>query len=147
MGLNLKKLGEDAGSFEALPDDRYTLLVENAEAVRASTGKEMIKVTFVVTDGKFAKRKLWHNFITEGKAVVFLIQFLKAIKSPYANAEDVTAQQIANSIKGAAVSVWAEKRTTINGNETNALSKFQAVDGPTGGSAPSSSGSGKKLFS
>ena len=74
MGINFKEVGSSSGEgFEALPEGRYSLTVENAEVTTASTGTEMIKVTFIVNDEKFRNRKLWHNFAMTQKSLILMI--------------------------------------------------------------------------
>lgn len=66
MSINFSDLMQSAekeGGFSLLPDGPYNVVVEKAEAVTASTGNPMLKVTLIVTDGPFAKRKLFTNHV------------------------------------------------------------------------------------
>lgn len=58
---SLRQQAED--STKALPKGRYNVEVTKAEAVKASTGADMIKATLTVTDGPHKGRNLWTNFV------------------------------------------------------------------------------------
>ena len=49
---------EEPRSFEVLPKGEYTLRATDAEDLPTSTGGEMIKVTFEVTNSKLMERLL-----------------------------------------------------------------------------------------
>tara|TARA_B100001113_G_scaffold353635_1_gene358863 strand:+ start:1703 stop:2125 length:423 start_codon:yes stop_codon:yes gene_type:complete len=130
MGINFKEVGAGSGDgFDALPEGRYNLTVENAEVTTASTGTEMIKVTFVVNDEKFKNRKLWHNFAMTQKSLIYLYNFLKAGGSSLLDEDDVDTPVIAKSMIGMKVSAFTEPGMTPNGNPKNDLSKWVAVEG------------------
>lgn len=57
----LRKSAED--SVKPLPDGMYNVKVEKAEAVKSSTGKDMLKLVLVVEDGPHASRRLWSNLV------------------------------------------------------------------------------------
>jgi hypothetical protein len=57
----LRKSAED--SVKPLPDGQYNVKVEKAEAVKSSTGKDMLKLVVIVEDGPHAGRRLWPNFV------------------------------------------------------------------------------------
>lgn len=66
MSINfsdLMKTAEKEGGFSLLPDGSYNVVVEKAQATTASTGKPMLKVTLVVTDGPSKGRKLFTNHV------------------------------------------------------------------------------------
>ena len=133
MGINFKKIGEEsAKSFEALPLGRYNLKVEEAELTKASTGSDMIAVTFVVTEGDYKNRKAWNNFSLVPKAMVFVHQFLKAAGSDLIDQEDVTPNDLANAMVGMEVSAYTEPGQTPSGNPKNTLSQWRAVDKGSG---------------
>jgi len=135
MGINFKEVGSGSSEgFEALPEGRYNITVENAELTTASTGTEMIKVTFVVNDEKFRNRKLWHNFAMTQKSLIYLFNFLKAGGSSLLDEENVENAVIAKSMIGMKVSAFTEPGTTPAGNPKNDLSKWTPVaGGATGG--------------
>jgi hypothetical protein len=130
MGINFKEVGETQRSgdgFEPLPEGRYNLVVENAELTTASTGNEMIKTTFHVTDGIFINRKLWSNFVLTPKAYGFLFGFLRAAGSDLVTKEDVEPNEIADGLVGLKVSAYTEPGKTPNGNPTNPISKYKGI--------------------
>lgn len=60
--VNWGDLMSQAGSgFDPLPNDAYEVQVTEAKATSTAKGKTMFKVTFTVTSGPFANRKLWSN--------------------------------------------------------------------------------------
>lgn len=67
-GAILDRLG-GSQAFEPLPAGDYDVRIAESSAVRASTGKPMIKVRFEVTSGPRAGRKFFHNFVitTQGE--------------------------------------------------------------------------------
>lgn len=141
---NLEDTAATANTFESLPEDRYTLVVEEAAAMPTKAGGEMIKITFVVEDGKYKARKLWHQFPLSEKANIFLVNFLKIV-NPKLIKNGVTPQEIAAGLKGSKLTAWAEPTATQNGNPTNKLSKFQAIAAETP-AAPAASAPKKALF-
>ena len=143
------EISKEANKFDSLPEDRYVVKAEESVAAPTQKGGEMIKVTFVVTEGKYKGRKLWHQFSIGGKSNTFVFNFLKTIGSDIITKDDVTTVDVANAIKGCTVSAFVEPSVTQNGNPTNKLSKFQAVDGATAAASTSTSAPATKkpLFS
>lgn len=144
--INFKSdVANQVSTFDSLPEDRYNVEVEAAEVAPTKAGGQMIKVTFLVADGKHKGRKLWNQFNIGGKSNIFLFNFLKAVNSSLVDQDGVTPQLIAGSLKGAKCSVYVEPDKTQNGNPTNKLSKFAAVTGAAGMmSAPASTPAPKK---
>lgn len=56
-------LANVASEFEALPEGQYLSKIVSAELTKASTGKDMIKVTWEVVDGEYEGRKLFDNIV------------------------------------------------------------------------------------
>lgn len=139
MGINLKEINDNSNTnteFKALPDDRYTLVIDSATLGTAKNGTtEMIKVAFTVTDGKFKNRKLWTNFTLTQKSYVFILGLLKAIKSPLVEAADVEYDEICKALVKGKCTAWVETSAGFNGKPQNNLSKFAAIEG-----APASTG-------
>lgn len=112
-------------SFEALPADRYNLVVESAEVKPTSTGNEMISVTFVVANGKYKNRKLWHNFNLGEKSLPFLVTFLRKAHLPDILEDDsVMPQEIAQRLEDVKISAYTEPGTTPNGAPKNELKNW-----------------------
>jgi hypothetical protein len=63
MSINFQELLKqaDQAGFTLIPDGMQDVVVEKAESVTASTGKPMIKVTYVVESGPHARRKLFNG--------------------------------------------------------------------------------------
>jgi len=140
------EVSKQVNTFDSLPEDRYTVTIEEAAVAPTKAGGEMIKVTFLVDSGKFKGRKLWHQFPLGGKSNIFLFNFLKVINSTLITQDGVTPQDIAGSLKGAQVSVWVEPDKTQNGTPTNKLSKFQVGDAMSTGTTPAATAAKKPLF-
>jgi hypothetical protein len=141
---NLKDTADKANTFDALPEDRYSVVVEEAVVAPTKAGGEMIKITFLVEDGKYKGRKLWHQFPLSEKANIFLVNFLKVV-NPGLIKNGVTPQEITAGLKGTHLTAWAEPSTTQNGNPTNKLGKFQGT-GTVAGDAPVANAPKKALF-
>lgn len=53
------------GDYTPIPEGVYNLLIEKSELVKSKANNDMIKLTFVVEDGDFEKRKLFMNLNVE----------------------------------------------------------------------------------
>jgi len=60
-----------AQSFEVIPKGIYPAVVENVEFKMSSTDQPMWSITFVLTDGDFAGRKIFDNMSFAPKALPF----------------------------------------------------------------------------
>jgi len=129
MGYNLKNRPESnsGNDFTSLPADRYTINVEAAEASVSANGNDMVKLTFVVTEGDYKNRKLWHNLVVMDKTLNFVFDFLNGIGSDLINAENVEIEDIVTAALGATCTVYAKPAKTDKGNDTNKLSSFAPV--------------------
>jgi hypothetical protein len=120
--------GQDG--FAAIPEGRYTVLVEEAKPGISQTGNEKLSATFVILDeGSFKGRKLWHDFSAAPKAQVFMKYFLEAVKSNIAQSKNATLKDVAIDVKNKKCTVYVEQGVTNNGNPRNILSKFKPLDG------------------
>lgn len=54
---------ETPEDFTPLPAGQYTVRVESCEVKPTKTQKDMYAVTYVVTEGPHAGRKIWQNFV------------------------------------------------------------------------------------
>jgi len=124
MGINLKDVGSNTGDFDALPEGRYSLSIDSAEEAVASTGTNMIKIAFRVSEGAHKNRMLWHNFTLTPKSYVYLFQFLKAAGSELIDKDDVEPAAIVASLPGVSVTAFTEPGTTNAGNPKNDLSRW-----------------------
>jgi len=129
MGINFKDIGENSGgSFEALPEDRYNVVVEKAELRTASTGTQMISAQFAVTEGQYKGRKLWNNFTLTPKAYVYLYNFLKAAGSKAVDSDDIDETEVAGQMVGLTASTYVEIKNNNQGNAVNVMSRFSGLD-------------------
>lgn len=58
------------GNYEPVPEGEYTLTALDSEEKETSTGGEMIKVKFEVSEGEHKGRYIWQNFNTVNKSEV-----------------------------------------------------------------------------
>lgn len=128
MGINFKtEVSQQAGNstFDPLPEGRYIVKVEDANAKTSKTGKEMIEVTFSVTDGPHRNRKVWTNFITEGSSLPYLYRALKAMECTVADKDDVEIADIIKDMVGKSCSVFVEVRVDENsGRSSNTIKNY-----------------------
>lgn len=54
---------EPMEDYKPLPADNYTVVVETAEYKPTATGKDMYMLSFKVTEGAHAGRKVWNNIV------------------------------------------------------------------------------------
>lgn len=111
--------------FEALPAGRYNLVVESAEVKRTHKGDPMITTTFVVGNGKFKNRKLWHNFPLGEKSLPFLVIFLQKGKRPdLLERDDMEPEELAFQMEDIKISAYTEPGTTPAGTPKNELKNW-----------------------
>jgi hypothetical protein len=113
VGYNLKATKK---AFDPIPADRYTLKVESAEAAPyekdGKTG-ERVEITYRIVGGSMDNRKVWDNIylpMVAWKARAIL----DAGGSDMANAEDITADGIAEALIGLEVSAYIESSKIEN---------------------------------
>jgi hypothetical protein len=123
-------ISKTVGTFAPIETGRYTVKVIEAKAVNSKEkGTPQIAVTFQLLDEKFKNRKLFHNFTWSVKAIPFVFSFLKAIKSPIVEQDNVTREQAVNAMLGGVCSVYVDVENTINGTPRNTVSNFKEADG------------------
>jgi len=130
MGVNFKKIGEDAGNtdFQPLPEGRYNVKITAAEVGKTKNDNDMITVTFDVMDGKYTNRKLWSNFTLTDKAYVYIYTLLKAVGSDLIDEEDVEPSDISKSLIGGKCSIMASiDNNTLNGKPKNTVGGFKSL--------------------
>ena len=135
--INFNQVADENNKFDALPEGLYNVRAEAVELkTAASTGNEMISVTFVVIDEKYKNRKVWHNFVLTPKAFSFIYNYLKLVDSKLINKTDATYQDIIHDMLNTTVAVYLESGITQNGNPTNKIKRFQKVTSTVPMSAP-----------
>lgn len=128
--MNLKAIGASntGGDFDALPEGRYQIEVEEAKLGKSREKQTpCIDVTFRVISGQYENRKLWNSFYLTEKSYFMLYNFLKAAGSALIDEEDVSEEVIANAMVGMRVSAWTQPGKTPSGNPKNDLSKWSAI--------------------
>jgi hypothetical protein len=77
----LKQAADDAG-FSVIPAATYNVIVKKAEAKKTGTGKDKINVQFVVSDGPYAGKPVFNDFVLSpenGTALGFFFRHMKAL--------------------------------------------------------------------
>lgn len=72
----------DESGFSAIPAGEYDLYISSAQAVQSSSGKDMVKLTFVVESGPHEGSKIFSNMVISPEspaALGFLIRKLAAL--------------------------------------------------------------------
>jgi len=70
----------DTESSVTLPEGDYLLKVEDVETkISENSGSEYLAITFVVEDGKFKNKKVWHNCSLQPQALFNLRGVLEAL--------------------------------------------------------------------
>lgn len=63
----------EAKTFEPIPDDQYDVVVREVRSVEQGPKAQYVPVCFEVTDGEYAGRYLWRNFVIEGPGSGFIM--------------------------------------------------------------------------
>ncbi len=63
----------DVDDFSAIPEDTYPAKVVEIEDIATGPKAQYIPIVFQITDGEFVNRKLWNNYVIEGKGLFGLI--------------------------------------------------------------------------
>lgn len=143
-GLNwdsiLDEQEEVDAEFAAIPAQTYTVEVDTAEAVTASTGNRMIKCTLRVQGGPYNGRLLWTNIVfatNNPNAMKFTLRKLRAmgVTKEWLATHNPSVEQIAEKIEGVIVEAEVEKKP-YNGSETNDVKGFKPVTSGGGSPAP-----------
>ena len=62
--INLDYNLEDvSSSFEPLPESQYFARLDKCTLVKSSTGKDMLKIEWVIKEGEFEGRKIYDNVV------------------------------------------------------------------------------------
>jgi hypothetical protein len=136
-GINWQDLQKAAGdaAFTPLPNDVYDVFVDEAEATKTSTDKDMIKVKFKVTNGPHEGRGIFNQFVISpdsANALAFFFRHMAALGLDEAFfAANPPLQQVAAALVGRACRVKVGTRE-YQGTDRN---EVQAVLPPTPGTA------------
>lgn len=106
-----------------IPEDKYIAKVRDAKAVKASTGTDMIKVTFEVVGGPHANRYVWTNIVPPAQQEH--VRYFKDKIGAFGLTLDMLAQQkmglaeVAERIKGKHAQIVVQIKTQPNGKPGN----------------------------
>ena len=131
MGYNLKATKK---AFDPITADRYTLKVESTKVephLKNGEDGEKIEIVYRVVGGDFENRKVWDYVYlpwTAWKARTIL----EAGGSKMSEAEDITADAIAQSLMGLEVSAYIESNKTEDGKDRTNVKEYKPVSGGTG---------------
>ena len=142
--VNWGDLMSQAGGFEPLPNGDYNVQIQEASDAETAKGKTMFKITFIVTDGPHANRKLWTNltispesapalgiFFSQMAALGLTKEFFEAGPSPAAVAQSLLG-------KTATVTVTTREWNGTLRNEVRGIKKAKGGIGvPAPGMSPS----------
>lgn len=147
----LTDLPEVSASTDLIPPDTYTVTVEKAEASLSKTGNPKVELTFKVTEGPHANRRVWGrvNFAQHSKdsmaiTVAQLAEF--GISRQWLATNNPTTAQIASKMVGATITLkvghreWEGKtyydvrnyKRAEGGNGTAGIAAMTSPTAPTG---------------
>lgn len=135
----LKEQESDPG-FAPVPADKYTIRVEKAEALKASTGADMIKLECNIIGGPYDGKKVWTNIvftIDNPKAMRFTFRKLAALgvaKETLA-AQNPSYPQIAEWLVGSEAIAEVTVREW-EGEKTNDVKGLKSTTSGAGADAP-----------
>lgn len=138
----LKQQEQDPG-FAPVPESKYPVRVEKAEATKASTGADMIKLQLVIMGGPYDTKKVFTNIVfskDNPTAMRFTLRKLAAlgVTREVLSAQNPSLAQIASMLEGAT----AEAEVTVReyeGEKTNDVKSLRKL-GETGPGTPSAAG-------
>lgn len=140
-GKVLEEQENDPG-FAPLPAGPYEAFVKEAHADRASTGSQMIKLTFEISSGPYATRYVWTNIVFKTDSpgsMRFAMRKLRAlgIDVAWLAAENPPLEQVASKLVGAHAAIKVNQREW-NDTIQNDVESISSVAGtPTEASGPS----------
>lgn len=147
MSLNWDKILDEQESvdseYSALPANSYDVVIDSAEAVKAGSGNQMIKVTCKVQGGPFNGRLLWTNIVfatDNATAMRFTLRKLKAlgITQEWLSATNPNTATIAKKLEGILATAEVEIRQ-YQGEDRNEIKSFKALEGVAAASKRASS--------
>lgn len=123
-----------AKSFELIPDGKYAVRVETAEAKVSANGNQMIETRLRITDGQFASRVLFFRATATEKSQGIFLRNLAAfgVTSDWLVQSNPSFDQIAQVLVDREAVAQVSKRT-YQGNETN---EVKGLSPKAGGGAP-----------
>ena len=131
---------ESAGAgFEPIPNGSYSALVQQAEVSQTSNGKLMFKLTWQITEGPYANRKVWSNMVVSPESPPALGIMFKHMAALGLDAEFFKAgpspDQVANAMNGKGATLVVDQREW-NGEIRNEVKNIVKKAGGIVPSAP-----------
>lgn len=132
---DLQQAAEEAGGGEPLPANDYDVEVAESEAVKAKTGKDMLKVRFRVENGPHANRALFTQYVINPEnpnALAFFFRNMAAfgLTRDYF-ATNPSLSQVASAMKGRRARV----KVIVSEWQSQDRNEVKATMPPTGGPA------------
>lgn len=128
----LDEQAKDPG-FAPVPAGKYPVRVEKAEAVKASTGNDMINITLVIEGGPYDTKKVFTRIVfalTSSTAMRFTLRKLAAlgVTREVIAAQKPSVEQIASMLVGAKVEAEVEVRpATPEYDASNDVKSFRKL--------------------
>lgn len=130
-----KKEGKSKSDFDALPAGPYQVVVQEADKMVASTGKDMIRVRVQVTEGPYVNRILFNYFVFGKKEDTTLNRITLDNLAAFGVTREFIATQrpsiaeIAEALIGrsAVATVGIQDKGEYKGN--NEIKRFKALSG------------------
>lgn len=131
--------GTLGGSFEALPVGFYNTIIDTSklEEVKKGATTEYVRIGFTVSEGEFANRKVYDNFMLSGKGVWKLGALLVATGLMTPENRD-TYLFNADDAHGLAVRIRVSQRD-YNGEPVNEIKAIMPIPGTTPTATPAKS--------
>lgn len=115
-----------------VPDGDYNVIITEATATTASTGKPMIKVKMRITDGPHEKKPLWTQFVVSADSAMALRMFFQHMTAFGLNADffaqnpsmDTVASNLMN--RAATVSVGTRTWQGVDRNDVKGVKALQS---------------------
>jgi len=146
-GIDWNKVLDDQEKdpgFKPVPTDKYRVRIDKAEAVKAGTGADMIKVQAKVVGGPYDTKMIFTNIVftyDNPVAVKFTLRKLKGLglSEEMLRAQNPSPAQIANMIVGVeAEADVVEKPATTEYEASNDIKGFRSLTAGAGVPAPPS---------
>lgn len=129
---------EEPEDFTPLPAGPYTVRVESCEVRPTKTQKTMFAVTYVVTEGPYAGRKIWQNLVVSPESPkamgFFFADMAKLGASKEFFATEPAPEAVAAQIAGTTVQVTIGPQR--NDPTRQEVKRIASLDGAAPAAAP-----------
>jgi len=136
---DLVKDAGDVGSYEPLPDGDYDLMVVEATAKTAQSGKTMFAIKVQVQNGPHAKRLVWDNLVVSPDSPGALGMFFRKMAGLGLNrdffSQNPTNAQIEAALQNRTFRAQIGSRVW-NGSKKNEIKMYYVATAATASAAP-----------